>query len=69
MEKHTHKHTDCTKLNLHNFKLAANRLETDEDSSTERKTWQTYSFGKRNVLRFDLNESREVHLVLFIQLV
>ena len=24
-----------------------------------RKTWQVYNVGKRNVLRFDLNESRE----------
>ena len=31
----------------------------DEDSSTEQKTWQVYSFGKRNVLRLHLNESRE----------
>ena len=29
------------------------RLEMNEDSSTQRKTWQVYSFGKRNVLRFD----------------
>ena len=39
------------------------RLETDEemdeDSSTKRKPWRVCSFGKRNVLRFDLNESRE----------
>ena len=31
----------------------------DEDSSMEQKTWQVYSFGKRNVLRLHLNESRE----------
>ena len=31
----------------------------DEDSSLEQKTWQIYSFGKRNVFRLDLNESRE----------
>ena len=24
----------------------------DEDSSTEQKTWQLYSFGKRNVLGY-----------------
>ena len=35
------------------------RLETDENSSMKRKTWQVYSFGKRYVLRFDLKESRE----------
>ena len=34
-------------------------METDEYSSTERKTWQVYSFGKRNAVRFDLKESRE----------
>ena len=31
----------------------------DEDISTEQKTWQFYNFGKRNVFRLDLNESRE----------
>ena len=31
----------------------------DEDSSTGQKTWQAYSFGKRNVFRLHLNESRE----------
>ena len=31
----------------------------DEDISTEQKTWQVYNFGKRNVFRLDLNESRE----------
>ena len=30
--------------------------ENDEDSNTELKTWQVYSFGKRNVLIFDLKE-------------
>ena len=25
----------------------------------EQKTWQVYNFGKRNVFRLDLNESRE----------
>ena len=35
------------------------QLEMDEDSSMEQKTWLVYSFGKRNVLRFDLKESRE----------
>ena len=34
----THEHTDHTKLNSHNLKWAANRLEMDEDSSTEQKT-------------------------------
>ena len=31
----------------------------DIDTSTKQKTWQVYSFGKRNVFRLDLNESRE----------
>ena len=32
----------------------------DEDSSTQQKTWrQACSFGKRNVFRLHLNESRE----------
>ena len=48
----THEHSDCTKLNLHNLKLAADRLETHKDSNTERKTWQVHSLGKRTVLRF-----------------
>ena len=43
----------------HNLKRAANRDWADEDSSTEQKTWPVYSFGKRSVLRFDLNVSTE----------
>ena len=31
----------------------------DEDSSLEQKTWQIYSFGKRNIFRLHLNEFRE----------
>ena len=31
----------------------------DKDISTEQKTWLVYNFGKRNVFRLDLNESRE----------
>jgi len=31
----------------------------DEDSSTEQKTWQVYSFGGKKVFRLHLNESRE----------
>ena len=31
----------------------------DKDISMEQKTWQVYNFGKRNVFRLDLNESRE----------
>ena len=32
------------------------RLEMDEDSSMEQKTWQVYSLGKRNVFRLHMNE-------------
>ena len=32
--------------------------DLNEDSSMERKTWQVYTFGKRNVFR--LHESRHV---------
>ena len=35
------------------------KLKMDEDSSTEKKTWQVHSFGKRNVFRLHLNEPRE----------
>ena len=31
----------------------------DEDSSMEQKTLQAYGFGKRNVSRLHLNESKE----------
>ena len=31
----------------------------DKDRRTEQKTWQVYNFGKRNVFRLDLNESRK----------
>ena len=34
------------------------RLGMDKDS-TEQKTWQVYSFGKINVFRLHLNESRD----------
>ena len=30
----------------------------DENISKEQKTWQIYNFGKRNVFRLHLNESR-----------
>ena len=32
----------------------------DGDINTEQETWQVYNFGKRNVFRLDLKESREV---------
>ena len=35
------------------------RLETDEDSSMKWKTQLVCNLEKRNVLRLDLNESRE----------
>ena len=34
-------------------------MEIDEDSSMAQKTWQVSSFGKRNVFRLHLSESRE----------
>ena len=37
-----HEHTYHTKLNLHTTWAANKRLETDEDYSNERKTWQVY---------------------------
>ena len=60
---HTHMHTQHTSiLTIQNLIYTQHRqqgLEAEEDSSMERKTWQVYSFGKRKVLRFDLNEPRE----------
>ena len=53
----THEHSDYAMLNLHSLKQAA--METNEDSSTEQKTWQVSSLGKRDVFRLHLNESRE----------
>ena len=51
----THQHTGYTKLKMG----SKQRLERDEDSSTEWKAWQVYSFGKITVFRLRLNESRE----------
>ena len=50
-----HQHTGYTKLQMG----SKQRLETDEDSSTEWKAWRVYSFGKITVFRLHLNESRE----------
>ena len=61
----THEHSDYTKLTLHSLKRTANSDFTamDEDSSTDQKTWQIYSFGReKKVFRLHLlhlNESRE----------
>ena len=56
-------HTHMSLLTLQNLIYtqlktgSKQRLETDEDSSTEQKTWQVYRFwGRRNVLRCDLKE-------------
>ena len=55
----THKHSDYTKLNIHSLKQEENTRETwNESRCMEQKTRQVYNFGKRNVFRFDLNESR-----------
>ena len=58
---HTQKNSDYTKLiKFTQLKTGSKqRFETDEDSSMEQKTWQVYSFGKRNVFRLHLNESRK----------
>ena len=50
---HTHtKHSDYTK------QQTPGRLGMDKDTRS-RKIWQVYNFGKRNIFRLDLNESRE----------
>ena len=64
---HTHTHTHTRAYRQYWQSIIYTQLKTggkqrqekEGDSSTERKTWQVYSFGKRNILRFDLNESRE----------
>ena len=54
----TYKHADYTKLNLHSLKqVPANR--DLRQKKLKLKTWHVYSFGKRNVFRLHLNESRE----------
>ena len=58
----THKHSDHTKLKTdpaQNGQQTPWRPGMVEDISTKQKTWQVYNFGKRNVFRLDLNESRE----------
>ena len=53
------------------LKNGQQRLEMDEDSSTEHKTRQVYSFGKRSVFRLHFNETREsfcLFLSLFLKL-
>ena len=56
----THNHSGYTNLNIHSSKRAANARETwNGYRRTEQKTWQVYKFGKRNVFRLDLDESRE----------
>ena len=34
------------------------------DGDMEQETWHVYNFGKRNVFRLDLNESREGFFLL-----
>ena len=56
---HTHKHSEYAKLNIRSWKRAANARKTWNGwRRTEQKTCQVYNFGKRNVFRLDLNESR-----------
>ena len=73
LSAHTHTHTQThTGTHTHEHMLiiqsiiytqlkvgSKQRFEMDEDNSLEQKTWQVYSLGKRNILRFDLNESRD----------
>ena len=65
---HTHTHTKATAhrsiLTIQIYTAPPKmgmkwRLEMDKDSSMKQKTWQVYNFGKRNVFRLDLNESRK----------
>ena len=66
---HTHAHTQryshtqafwLYKAKFTQLKMGSKqRLEMDEDSSMEQNTWQVYSFGRINVFRLHLNESRE----------
>ena len=56
---HTYEHSDYTKLNLHSLRQAADLGWMKTAAWNRKKTWQVYSFGKRNVLRLHLNESRE----------
>ena len=62
---HTHKHTQAVWPYKAKIYTAQNRQQTpgrpgtDEDISMEQKTWQAYNFGKRNVFRLDMNESRQ----------
>ena len=56
----TQKHSDNTNIHSPPPKMGMKwRLEMDKDSSMKQKTWQVYNFGKRNVFRLDLNESRK----------
>ena len=48
-----------TTQNLIYTTLNGQQTQMDKDSSAEQKTWQVYSYGKRNVFRLRLNESRE----------
>ena len=57
---HTHPYTQAFQLYKVKFTTdSKRRLEMDEDSSTDQKTWQVYNFVKRNIFRLHLNESRE----------
>ena len=65
VDTHTGTHTHTSMLTTQNLIYAQlktgskQQLEMDEDNSLEQKTWLVYSFGKRNVLRFNLKELRE----------
>ena len=47
------------------LKQTVNRDMCWRKIAVERKTWQVYRFGKRNVLLLDLNESNESFFLSF----
>ena len=59
---HTHKHSDYPKPNLHSLKLGSKqKLEMDEDSCVEQKTWRVYSFlgeEKKEVFRIHFSPEK-----------
>ena len=56
----THTHTQASAhASISSIQDNKQGLQAEDDSSSERKTWQIYCFGNRNLLRFDLKESRD----------
>ena len=56
---HTHTHRGTRTHKHSDYKSSKRPGDLEWIRRTEQKTWQVYSFGKRNVFRLDLNESRE----------